>query len=63
MFHVNAWGTSYSAPLVGAKLVFPGPKMADGETLTNSHKCREGHLLPGSSDCMACIGGASKFFR
>ena len=35
MFHVNAWGTSYSAPLVGAKLVFPGPKMADGETLTN----------------------------
>ena len=34
MFHVNAWGTSYSAPLVGAKLVFPGPKMADGETLT-----------------------------
>ena len=34
MFHVNAWGTSYSAPLVGAKLVFPGPKMADGEMLT-----------------------------
>jgi len=35
MFHVNAWGTAYSAPMVGAKLVFPGPKMADGETLTN----------------------------
>ena len=34
MFHVNAWGTAYSAPMVGAKLVFPGPKMADGETLT-----------------------------
>jgi fatty-acyl-CoA synthase len=34
MFHVNAWGIPYSAPLCGAKLVFPGPKMADGETLT-----------------------------
>ena len=34
MFHVNAWGTSYSGPMVGCKLVFPGPKMADGETLT-----------------------------
>jgi len=34
MFHVNAWGTAYNGPMVGAKLVFPGPKMADGETLT-----------------------------
>jgi fatty-acyl-CoA synthase len=34
MFHVNAWGTVYSCPMVGAKLVLPGPKMADGETLT-----------------------------
>ncbi len=33
LFHVNAWGTPYSAPMVGAKLVFPGPKMGDGETL------------------------------
>ena len=35
MFHVNAWGTAYNGPMVGAKLVFPGPKMADGETLTH----------------------------
>lgn len=35
MFHVNAWGTAYNGPMTGAKLVFPGPKMADGETLTN----------------------------
>lgn len=35
MFHVNAWGSPYSCPMVGAKLVFPGPKMADGETLTD----------------------------
>ncbi|MGB1580453.1 MAG: 3-(methylthio)propionyl-CoA ligase [Nevskiales bacterium] len=33
MFHVNAWGIPYAAPMVGAKLVFPGPKMGDGETL------------------------------
>ncbi|AZT83862.1 long-chain-fatty-acid--CoA ligase [Marinobacter sp. NP-4(2019)] len=32
MFHVNAWGLPYTAPLVGAKLVFPGDGM-DGESL------------------------------
>ncbi len=25
MFHVNAWGIPYAAPMVGSKLVFPGP--------------------------------------
>jgi fatty-acyl-CoA synthase len=32
MFHVNAWGLPYSAALVGAKLVFPGPAM-DGKSV------------------------------
>ena len=32
MFHVNAWGVPYWAPMVGAKLVFPGPGM-DGASL------------------------------
>ena len=32
MFHVNAWGIPYAAPLVGAKLVFPGPGL-DGKNL------------------------------
>ncbi|PVH30428.1 3-(methylthio)propionyl-CoA ligase [Pararhodobacter oceanensis] len=32
MFHVNAWGIPYSACLVGAKLVFPGPAL-DGKSL------------------------------
>lgn len=32
MFHVNAWGIPYIAPLVGAKLVLPGP-YADGRNL------------------------------
>jgi fatty-acyl-CoA synthase len=33
MFHANAWGLPYSVPMVGAKFVFPGPKMGDGATL------------------------------
>ena len=32
MFHVNAWGIPYAAPLTGAKLVFPGPAM-DGKSI------------------------------
>ena len=32
MFHVNAWGIPYAAPMVGAKLVFPGAGM-DGASL------------------------------
>lgn len=34
MFHVNGWGVVYSVPMCGAKLVMPGPKMADGAMLT-----------------------------
>ena len=34
MFHVNAWGTPYAAPMCGTKLVFPGAKL-DGESITN----------------------------
>ena len=33
MFHVSAWGLVYSAAMVGAKLVMPGPGM-DGPNLT-----------------------------
>jgi fatty-acyl-CoA synthase len=33
LFHVNAWGVPYSCLMTGAKLVFPGPKMGDGEAL------------------------------
>ncbi|ETX30481.1 long-chain-fatty-acid--CoA ligase [Roseivivax isoporae] len=32
LFHVNAWGLPYAAPLVGASLVMPGPKL-DGASL------------------------------
>ena len=33
LFHVNAWGIPYSTFMTGAKIVFPGPKMGDGEAL------------------------------
>jgi len=33
LFHVNAWGIPYSVLMAGAKLVMPGPKMGDGESL------------------------------
>ena len=32
LFHVNAWGLPYSAPLTGTDLIFPGPKL-DGASL------------------------------
>lgn len=32
MFHVNAWGLPYAAPLTGCKLVLPGPAL-DGASL------------------------------
>jgi len=33
MFHVNAWGMPFGVLMCGAKMVFPGPKMGDSETL------------------------------
>ena len=32
MYHANAWGVTYSAPMVGAKLVLPGQRM-DGASI------------------------------
>lgn len=32
LFHVNAWGLPYAAPIIGANLVMPGPGL-DGENL------------------------------
>ncbi|NNM01084.1 MAG: long-chain fatty acid--CoA ligase, partial [Gammaproteobacteria bacterium] len=34
MFHVNAWGMPYAAPMTGAGLVFPGAGMGDGAVLS-----------------------------
>jgi len=32
MFHANAWAIAFSGPMVGAKLVLPGPKL-DGDSI------------------------------
>ena len=32
MFHANAWALAFAAPMVGAKLVMPGPKL-DGQSV------------------------------
>lgn len=32
LYHANAWGIAFAAPMMGAKLVLPGPKL-DGESL------------------------------
>jgi fatty-acyl-CoA synthase len=34
MFHVNAWGMPYAAPMTGAKLAFPGPALDGASLLT-----------------------------
>lgn len=39
MFHVNAWSIPYCAVMVGTKIVFPGSKMGDGETLQSLIEC------------------------
>ncbi len=33
LFHVSSWGTPYLMPMVGCKIVYPGPKMGDGQAL------------------------------
>jgi len=35
MFHANAWGLPYNAAMTGTRLVLPGPKMGDPETLVD----------------------------
>ena len=32
LFHANGWGYAYSAPMIGAKMVMPGPKL-DGKSI------------------------------
>ena len=35
MFHVNAWGLPFSCPMIGAKMVMPGPKLGEPEALVD----------------------------
>ena len=45
LFHVNAWGTPYSAPLTGTSLIMPGPRL-DGASLFDlmDRECVTGSL-------------------
>lgn len=40
MFHANAWGSPYTAAMVGAKLVLPGPHL-DGESVYQMMKSED----------------------
>ena len=46
MFHISAWGLVYSAAMVGAKLVMPGPNL-DGASLTTMIQEQEVTLMAG----------------
>lgn len=49
MFHANSWGLAFSAPMVGARLVLPGPAL-DGPSvyqLLAEHRVRG---LPSAAD-------------
>ena len=46
MFHANAWGLAYAAPMCGAKLVMPGPRL-DGASLAELIDDEDADLLAG----------------
>jgi fatty-acyl-CoA synthase len=46
MFHVNAWGIPFTAVMVGAKLVFPGPHL-DAVSLLDLYQSEEVTLTAG----------------
>ena len=52
MFHVNAWGIPYSAPLVGAKIVFPGAGL-DGKSLYELFESERVAIVGRRSDRLA----------
>jgi len=46
MFHVNSWGLPYAGPMVGAKLVMPGPHL-DGKSLYELFEAEQVTLAAG----------------
>ena len=49
MFHANAWSLLFAAPMAGAKLVLPGPKL-DGASLYELIDRRAGDVHGGGAD-------------
>jgi 3-(methylthio)propionyl---CoA ligase len=59
MFHANAWGLPFGAPLVGAKIVFPGAAL-DGKSL---HALFEGERVSFSAGVPTVWGGLIQYMR
>ncbi|HEY4999084.1 MAG TPA: 3-(methylthio)propionyl-CoA ligase [Usitatibacter sp.] len=59
MFHANAWGLPFSAPLVGAKIVFPGAAL-DGRSL---HALFESERVSFSAGVPTVWGGLIQYMR
>ena len=59
MFHANAWALAYTAPMIGAKMVMPGPRM-DGksiyELLDTEKVTFDGRRADGLADAAAIPG-------
>jgi 3-(methylthio)propionyl---CoA ligase len=55
MFHVNAWGIPYSAPMTGAKLVFPGAGL-DGKSLYELFEAEGSPCPPACPRCGRAAG-------
>ena len=59
MFHANAWGLPYSAPMVGAKVVFPGAAL-DGKSL---HELFESERVTFSAGVPTVWGGLIQYMK
>ena len=53
MFHVNAWALPYGCAMVGAKLVFPGPKMGDPRNAAGADRVGAGDVRRRRADRLA----------
>jgi fatty-acyl-CoA synthase len=59
MFHANAWGLPFSAPMVGAKIVFPGAAL-DGKSL---HQLFEGERVTFSAGVPTVWAGLIQYMK
>jgi len=59
MFHVNAWGIPYTCPMIGAKLVLPGPNL-DGKSLFDLF---EGERVTFSAGVPTVWGGLIQYLK
>ena len=58
MFHVNAWGLPYAAPMVGASLVMPGRHL-DGPSMLSLMNDERGDVFGRGADSLDGVAAAS----